>query len=84
MRDIRGEIRDIRAEMATKSDLAALRSELQSEIRDVALDLALIRRELSERIVGLRRAVVEYHAAVVVMVFSTAIWTRVCVASNSI
>jgi hypothetical protein len=44
MRDIRREIRDIRAEMATNSDLAALRSELESEIRDVALDLAVIRR----------------------------------------
>jgi hypothetical protein len=65
MRDIRGEIRDIRAEMATKGDLAALRSELRSEIRDVASDLAITRKELGEQIVGLRRAVVEYHSAVV-------------------
>ena len=79
-------LRDMRAEMATKADLGAIRAEmatefanvraemvtkaeLQSQMRslraDVASDLLIMRKELSEQIVGLRRAVVDYHSAVV-------------------
>lgn len=80
-------LRDMRAEMATKSDLAELRSELKSEINslgadlrsemhslraDVASDIATLqaedkktRKELGDQIVGLRRAVVEYHTSVI-------------------
>ncbi|MGO9419654.1 hypothetical protein [Roseiarcus sp.] len=71
---------EMRAEMATKADLEALRSEmatslsqmatkseLKSEIHslraDVASDLLTMRKELSEQIVGLRRAVVDYHTS---------------------
>ncbi len=32
---------------------------------DVASDLLTMRKELSEQIVGLRRAVVDYHASVI-------------------
>lgn len=73
-------LREMRAEMATKSDLEQLKSELRMEFRsemhslraDVASDLAILdakvdrtRKDLSDQIVGLRRAVVEYHTTVV-------------------
>ena len=72
LRDMRAEIGDVRAEMATKADVADLRSEMHSLRADVAADMIDIRREiggvrkdLSEQIVGLRRAVVEYHTSVI-------------------
>eukprot|EP01037_Dinobryon_pediforme_P020634 gene20634-21308_t len=65
IKDIRSEMADMRSEMATKSDLADLRSELKSDIADVRSDLVLTRKELSEQVVGLRRAVVEYHSSVI-------------------
>ena len=72
LRDMRAEIGDIRAEMATKKDITDVRSEINSLRADVASDIAGIqadaqktRKELSEQIVGLRRAVVEYHSSVV-------------------
>lgn len=72
LRDMRAEIGDMRAEMATKSDVADLRSEIGSLRADVAADMIDLRREiggvrkdLSEQIVGLRRAVVEYHTSVI-------------------
>ncbi len=69
LRDMRGDIADVRQKMATKDDVADLRSEILSELHslraDVASDLLTTRKELSEQIVGLRRAVVEYHSAVI-------------------
>lgn len=69
LREMRGDIADIRTTMATtmatKNDLAELRSELKSDIADVASDLLTARKELGEQIVGLRRAVVEYHTSVI-------------------
>lgn len=72
-------LREIRAEMATKADIADVRSEIadvRSDVKslraDVASDLHNLdakvdktRKELSEQVVGLRRAVIEYHSAVV-------------------
>jgi signal transduction histidine kinase len=67
-------LRDIRERMttmATKDDLAGLATkadlaDVERKIRaDVASDLVLTRKELSEQIVGLRRAVVEYHSTTV-------------------
>jgi hypothetical protein len=69
-------LRQMRAELATKSDLdsvrsevAGLRSELESDMHslraDVAADLLSTRKELGEQIVGLRRAVIEYHTSVI-------------------
>ena len=63
--EMRGDIADIRATMATKNDLVELRSELKSDIADVSSDLLTARKELGEQIVGLRRAVVEYHTSVI-------------------
>jgi hypothetical protein len=56
--DVRADIGQVRADMATQSDLTTLRA-------DVASDILTTRKELSEQIVGLRRAVVDYHTSVV-------------------
>lgn len=72
-------LRDMRAEMAAKgdiadlkSDISDLRSEMHSLRADVASDIATLqaedkktRKELGDQIVGLRRAVMEYHSSVV-------------------
>ncbi len=64
-------LRDIREQMATKDDLAGLATkadlaDVERTIRaDVASDMVLTRKELSEQIVGLRRAVIEYHSTTV-------------------
>jgi hypothetical protein len=72
LRDMRAEIADMRAEMATKTDIADLRSEMgslradvASEFIDVRREIAGVRKELGEQIVGLRRAVIEYHTSVI-------------------
>ena len=72
-------LRDIRDRMATKDDIARidasvadLRSDLHSLGANVASDLHeldakidVTRKDLSEQIVGLRRAVVEYHSSAI-------------------
>jgi chromosome segregation ATPase len=65
-------LREMRDKMATKDDVADLRSDMTSLRADVAADLHSLdakvdktRKELSEQIVGLRRAVVEYHSSAV-------------------
>jgi chromosome segregation ATPase len=72
LREIRSEMKDMRTEMATKDDVAEVRSDMKSLRADVASDLHGLdakvdktRKELSEQVVGLRRAVVEYHSAVI-------------------
>jgi chromosome segregation ATPase len=55
---LRSDVSQLRADSATKSDLSTLRA-------DVAADILSNRKELSEQIVGLRRAVVEYHTSVI-------------------
>src|SRR5271155_2473802 len=56
--DARPDVSQLRSDSATKSDLSMLRA-------DVAADILSNRKELSEQIVGLRRAVVEYHTSVI-------------------
>jgi hypothetical protein len=72
-------LRQMRAELATKDDLESVRAEvsgLRSDVAevksdmhtlraDVAADILTTRKELSEQIVGLRRAVIEYHTSVI-------------------
>lgn len=72
LRDMRAEIGEMRATMATKADLADVRSDLTSLRSDVSADFIDVRRkiagvgkDLSGQIVGLRRAVVEYHTSVI-------------------
>ena len=75
LREMRSEIADIRATMATmatKADLTELRSEMTSLRADVASDIhrldakiETVRRDLSDQISGLRRAVMEYHSSTI-------------------
>jgi len=69
-------LRDMRAEMVTKADLAGLATKADlaglatkaelSELRaDVTSELTVMRKQTSDQIAGLRRAVVEYHTTVV-------------------
>jgi hypothetical protein len=62
----------MRAELATKADLESVRSEvadlgsdMHSLRADVAPDILTTGKELSEQIVGLRRAVIDYHTSVI-------------------
>ena len=74
LRGIRAEIVDIKSEMATKSDLADVRAELQSLRADVASDLLAMQaksdaehKATREQVDGLRRQVFEYHSSVAAM-----------------
>jgi len=76
LRQMRAELGDVRTEMATKADLATLRADVASDMHTLRADLAAdlhsmqadlltTRKELGEQIVGLRRAVIEYHTSVI-------------------
>ena len=56
--ELHAEMANLGAQMATKDDLHSLRA-------DVASDIHVTRKELGEQIVGLRRAVIEYHTSVI-------------------
>jgi signal transduction histidine kinase len=65
-------LREIRERMATRDDIARvetsvadLRSDTNSLAANAATDVHELRKDLSDQIVGLRRAVVEYHSAVI-------------------
>jgi hypothetical protein len=58
-------LREMRGEMATKNDVADVRSEVKSLRADVASDLMTLEKRLSERIAHLNRAVMEYHSSAV-------------------
>ena len=63
MAEMRGELTDMRGEMATKGDIADVRSEIKTLRADVASDLMTLEKRLGDQIVGLRRAVIEYHSS---------------------
>jgi len=69
LREMRAELSEIRGAMATKVDLAELRSELKAEMNslraDVASDIVTLRKDISDQVAGLRRTVVDYHSSVV-------------------
>lgn len=73
LRKIRADVArvDEKIESKVESVKAELRSEIQSLRADVAADFiavqkefVAVRKEMGEQIAGLRRAVVEYHSAV--------------------
>jgi len=72
LRGLRADVANVKTDMATKSELAELRSDIHSLHADVASDLATMQAKndaehkvTREQIVGLRRAVVEYHPVVI-------------------
>ncbi len=69
MRDLRGEVSEIRSTVATKKDLAEIRSELGSEMHslraDVASDLLSLEKRMNDQFTTLRRSVMEYHSTAV-------------------
>ena len=65
LREMRGEMGDIRKDMATKGDVAEVRSEVKSLRADVASDLMTMEKRLSDRIAHLNRAVMEYHSSTI-------------------
>jgi hypothetical protein len=56
-------LREIRSEMATKNDIADVRSEVKSLGADLASDLMTVEKRLGDRINCLNRAVMEYHSS---------------------
>ena len=73
LRKIDGKVDSLREEMATKSDVADVRSEVHSLRADVASDMMNLEertmsakaqeKRLSDQISGLRRSVMEYHSS---------------------
>ncbi len=70
LRKMRADMSDMRADMATKADIAELKSDMHMLRADVASDLLTMQarnetehKHTREQIIGLRRAVVEYHSA---------------------
>jgi hypothetical protein len=72
LRGLRADVADVKTDMATKSELTELRVDIESLRADVASDLLTIQvkneaehKSTRDQIVGLRRAVVEHHSAVI-------------------
>jgi hypothetical protein len=65
LREMRVEMKDMRAEMATKNHVADLRSEMNSRFADVASDMMDMEKRLGDRIATLNRAVMEYHSSTI-------------------
>jgi hypothetical protein len=67
--DVRSDIGQVRSDMATKADLGSLRADVSSDMHtlraDVAADILTTGKDLTEQIVGLRHAVVDYHTSVI-------------------
>ena len=63
--NLRDEMADMRVVMATKNDIADVRSEVKSLRADVASDMLTLEKRLSDQITGLRRSVMEYHSSAI-------------------
>jgi hypothetical protein len=62
LRDIRDDVAETKAEL--KSEIRSLAADVASDILTVNARIDATRKELADQIVGLRRAVVEYHSVV--------------------
>ncbi len=63
-------LREMRGEMAKgfadlRSEVADVRSEVHSLRADAASDMMTLEKRLGDQIVGLRRAVIEYHSSAI-------------------
>ncbi len=63
LRDIRADIAETKSDL--KSDIRSLRADVASDILVVNAKIDASRKDLSDQIVGLWRAVVEYHSVVI-------------------
>ena len=75
--NVRADVAEVKADVANvKTDVANVKADMRSLRADVASDLATMqarndaehqatRKQIGEQIVGLRRAVVEYHSVVI-------------------
>ena len=63
--ELKADLNSVREDMATKADLNSLRSDVASELLRMNDQIAALRKETREQIVGVRRALTEYHSAVV-------------------
>ena len=63
--DIKGEVQTLKTEMQSQRREMATKSDLHSLRADVASDMLTTQKDTRDQIVGLRRAVIEYHSAVV-------------------
>ncbi len=60
LRDIRADVAETKAEL--KSEMRSLAAAVASDILTVNAKIEATRKELGDQIVGLQRAVVEYHS----------------------
>jgi len=65
LRQMRAEMGDIREDMATKNDIADVRSEINSLRADVASDLMTMEKRLGDRMTHLQRTVMEFHSSTI-------------------
>ena len=63
LRGMRSELTEVNSKIDRRAD--ELRGEIASLRADVASDLASMQKETREQIVGLRRAVIDYHSTVI-------------------
>ncbi len=63
--DMRGDMADMRSVMATKDELRSLRADVASNLIAMEARQAVEHKQAREQIVGLRRAVIEYHTSVI-------------------
>jgi hypothetical protein len=63
--NLRGEVSVIRDTMATKNDIADVRSEINSLRADVASDMLSLEKRVGGQVAGLRRSVMEYHSSAI-------------------
>ena len=62
---MRGEMTAMRSAMVTKDELRSLRAGVASDLLAMEARQAAEHKQTREQIVGLRRAVVEYHTSVI-------------------
>ncbi|WP_330082576.1 hypothetical protein [Methylocystis iwaonis] len=70
LREMRGEMADMRSEMhgirdGLRTEIHSLRADVASDLHTLDAKIGALRKDLSDQIVGLRRAVVDYHSSVV-------------------
>ncbi len=57
---------DLKSEIDTvRSEMGSLRADLASDLIETRQEITGVRKELGEQVVGLRRAVIEYHTSVI-------------------